>query len=268
MPTRRGAGTAGCDAAVSAARRPARPGHGAVVARESLRMGPYEVELTRKNIRSAWLRVTTPDGPLQVSAPARMARARVEEFVLGRRAWVERRRAELADRDVQQGARTGHVGEGNLVTLWGRPVPLAQVVRLAADARSRGEGRPVRAITPDTGDADACDRAARRALSTLLLEAAEPLVAAHEARMGVSCAGLRVRDARSRWGSCNVRTHVIMLALSLTHYPKECLELICVHELCHLRERGHGPAFRALMDAYLPDWREREALLRRLSQGR
>ena len=243
-------------------RMTARPGHGAVLARETWQVGPYAVDVTRKRIKNAWLRVTTPSGPLAVSVPARMSRAEVERFVLSRAEWVERRRAELAKRAVQAGARTGHVGADGSVTLWGEARPLADVLAEAARARAEAEGRAPRAVRCDLADAEACERAAVRALSTLLLARARPLVRAWEARMGVSCAGLRTRDARSRWGSCNVRTHVIMLSVSLAHYPPECLELICVHELAHLLVRGHGPDFRAVMTRFLPDWPDREALLR------
>lgn len=86
--------------------------------------------------------------------------------------------------------------------------------------------------------------------------------------MGVAHAGLRVHDTFSRWGSCNVRTRWINLSLSLAHFPPTCLELIVVHELTHLLEASHNARFYAFMDAYLPDWRERDALLKRLSQGR
>jgi len=34
-----------------------------------------------------------------------------------------------------------------------------------------------------------------------------------------------------------------------------CLEYIVVHEMTHLRERGRGDHFIALMDQYLPNWR-------------
>ena len=127
---------------------------------------------------------------------------------------------------------------------------------------------PERQLLTATVSSLRLDAVAASALRALLLERGRERIAAWEPRLGVRAESVRVHDAKSRWGSCNVRTRSIMLALSLAHYPSECLELICVHELCHLIERGHGPRFRALMDRHLPDWREREALLRRLSQGR
>ena len=39
------------------------------------------------------------------------------------------------------------------------------------------------------------------------------------------------------------------------------VELVVVHELCHIREKNHGPRFYALLERYLPDWRERKKLL-------
>ncbi len=250
-------------------------GHGATISRETLAIGPYEVELTRKDIRRAWLRVDTTDGPLRVSAPAAMPLGRIESFVLSRAGWVEQRRAELAG--VEASPRVGHVMPDGRVMLWGEPRELGEVVAWAVEARGRAlsaeDGRgsgPRRPRGPryDPTNPRDCERVAASALRALLLERGRERIAAWEPRLGVRAESVRVHDAKSRWGSCNVRTRSIMFALSLAHYPSECLELICVHELCHLIERGHGPRFRALMDRHLPDWREREALLRRLSQGR
>lgn len=54
----------------------------------------------------------------------------------------------------------------------------------------------------------------------------------------------------------------ICINVRLALYPPECLEYVVVHELCHLLERGHGPRFHALMDTFMPDWKERRAKLR------
>ena len=43
--------------------------------------------------------------------------------------------------------------------------------------------------------------------------------------------------------------------------PEAAVELVVVHELCHILEKNHGPRFYALLARYLPDWRERKQLL-------
>lgn len=88
------------------------------------------------------------------------------------------------------------------------------------------------------------------------------LVEAWEPLMGVKAGALVYRNMTSRWGSCQPSTGRICINVRLALYPPECLEYVVVHELCHLLESGHGPRFKALMDAFMPDWRERRAKLR------
>lgn len=88
------------------------------------------------------------------------------------------------------------------------------------------------------------------------------LVAAWEPIMGVKADKLAYRNMTSRWGSCQPSTGRICINVRLALYPPECLEYVVVHELCHLLERGHGPRFHQLMDAFMPDWKQRRAKLR------
>ncbi len=72
---------------------------------------------------------------------------------------------------------------------------------------------------------------------------------------------LTVRHAKTRWGSCSAKGH-IMLNVALGRMPDDLIELIIVHELCHLVEMNHSPRFHALMAQFLPDVKERERKLR------
>ena len=80
--------------------------------------------------------------------------------------------------------------------------------------------------------------------------------------MGVRAGKVAYRNMTSRWGSCQPSTGRICINVRLALYPPECLEYVVVHELCHLLERGHGPRFHELMDAFMPDWKTRRAKLR------
>lgn len=98
-------------------------------------------------------------------------------------------------------------------------------------------------------------RAVVAAFVPLLIEKWAPII-------GVSPGKLAYRNMVSRWGSCNVKTGRICINVQLAAQPPECLEYVVVHELCHLREANHGPRFHALLDAYLPHWRDAERKLR------
>ena len=45
-------------------------------------------------------------------------------------------------------------------------------------------------------------------------------------------------------------------------YPDEAIDLVVVHELCHIAHHDHGPGFYALLGSILPDHRERMKLLK------
>ncbi len=92
-------------------------------------------------------------------------------------------------------------------------------------------------------------------------QATPMLVAKWEPRLGVKAGRIDYRNMKSRWGSCKPSTGRICINTRLCLYPPQCLEYIVVHELCHLRVAGHGPAFHALMDEALPTWREAKRLL-------
>ena len=42
----------------------------------------------------------------------------------------------------------------------------------------------------------------------------------------------------------------------------EAIDAVVVHELCHLRHMNHSPAFYREVERWLPDYRQREKLLR------
>lgn len=79
--------------------------------------------------------------------------------------------------------------------------------------------------------------------------------------LGVHAAKWQIREMKTRWGSCSVHTGDIRINLRLAKKPRECLEYVVVHELCHLLEPSHNARFHSLMDRFLPDWRERKRRL-------
>jgi len=114
------------------------------------------------------------------------------------------------------------------------------------------------------------ERAARRppaptqeeieALKVRAKEELPPLIACWSEKMGVVPTGFKVTTARKRYGSCSGKNS-LCFSCFLMRCPPEAVELVVVHELCHIREKNHGPGFYALLERYLPDWRERKKLL-------
>lgn len=80
-------------------------------------------------------------------------------------------------------------------------------------------------------------------------------------KMGLRPTGLKVTTARRRYGSCSARNS-LCFSCFLMDCPEEAIDLVVVHELCHIKEKNHGPRFYALLGQYLPDYKERKKLLK------
>ncbi len=98
------------------------------------------------------------------------------------------------------------------------------------------------------------------ALKARAREELPPQIACWSEKMGVRPTGFKVTTARKRYGSCSGKNS-LCFSCFLMNCPPEAVELVVVHELCHIREKNHGPGFYALLERYLPDWRERKKLL-------
>jgi predicted metal-dependent hydrolase len=59
-----------------------------------------------------------------------------------------------------------------------------------------------------------------------------------------------VSNQASRWGSCSPSSGEIRISDRVAGFPGWVLDAVIVHELAHLVEVNHGPAFHALADRY------------------
>ena len=93
------------------------------------------------------------------------------------------------------------------------------------------------------------ERELRRELKMQL----QRLIDKWEPVMGVKSAGFTIKKMKTRWGSCNVKSHHLNFNLLLAKVPSECAEYVVVHELTHLLEPSHNARFWSLMEYYLPE---------------
>ena len=140
-----------------------------------------------------------------------------------------------------------------------RPSEIAGLVRERRQWIERARARVLASPSAEAENSSPAEveqwRALVEACVPVLLERWEPV-------LGVRAKTVAYRNMKSRWGSCQPATGRICINVRLALYPPECLEYVVVHELAHLIERGHGPRFKAILDAVMPDWKARRDKLR------
>lgn len=65
---------------------------------------------------------------------------------------------------------------------------------------------------------------------------------------------IRLRSMKKQWGSCSAKGH-LMLNPHLIKAPKECIDYVILHELCHIAEHNHSEQFWRLLTRLMPHWK-------------
>jgi predicted metal-dependent hydrolase len=120
-------------------------------------------------------------------------------------------------------------------------------------------GRQLQAEAPRVLNLDAIsitEREGRRLARDAIAETASR----ESVRLDVTYKRITIRDTRSRWGSCST-TGTLSFSWRLALAPREVLDYVVVHELCHLRHHDHSRRFWTLVAEAWPQYREHKAWL-------
>ncbi|WP_407354733.1 M48 family metallopeptidase [Methanolobus sp. WCC5] len=71
--------------------------------------------------------------------------------------------------------------------------------------------------------------------------------------LGFGKPSISVKCMKKRWGSLSEKGTMI-LNTELVKAPKECIDYVVIHELCHLKYHDHSPEYYRMLDSLIPGW--------------
>lgn len=77
---------------------------------------------------------------------------------------------------------------------------------------------------------------------------------------------LSIREMKKRWGSF-LNKEKVFLNPKLIHVPKDCIDYVIVHELCHLKHKKHDKRFFNLLNEKYPKWKKAKDKLETIGAG-
>jgi predicted metal-dependent hydrolase len=197
------------------------------------------------------------DGELVIAAPTGTDKQLLRDFVVEKRLWIYQKLAQKAENRRRLPRKEFVNGEGFLylgrsyrlkrVDPDGQEAPLklaAGHFQLREDALANAREHFVRWYTAH----------ATGWLTARVKEQAR--------RMGVEPAGVKVQDLGYRWGSCGKGNRVYFHWKTIL-LPRHIAEYVVVHELVHLHEPHHTPAFWRRLERAMPDFDQRKGWLAR-----
>lgn len=232
--------------------------HAAEAGRFSIRYGEdvilYTLRLQpRRNPSKVAIHVES-NGRVLVDAPIGATHTAVALAVTKRAAWIAQHVAEA-------NARLAHVREreyisGESVYYLGRRYRLRVAVdsAVASSSRLRGGYLEITVQRRTAEQVSAVMMAWFRHRAGEVLRARLDTIS-RQLRWIKEPPPMRLQWMRVQWGSCSPQGR-ITLHPALVQAPRECIDYVVLHELCHLANHDHSPKFYRLLDRHMPGWRE------------
>ncbi|MGV8959044.1 MAG: M48 family metallopeptidase [Stenotrophomonas sp.] len=208
----------------------------------------------RRSARRRTMQITVErTGELILSAPPEVGIDQLREFVSEKRFWIYTKLAEK-DRLQRQVPRKEFVGGEGFLYL-GRSHRLKWV---------ETQDTPLKLVNGRFALRHDAQAGAREHFIRWYRERARVWLSGrvtdYQSRMEVAPAGVKVQDLGYRWGSCG-KGDWLYFHWKTILLPARIAEYVVVHEIAHLHEPHHTPAFWLRVERAMPDYAQRRAWL-------
>jgi len=195
------------------------------------------------------LKIDPKKGEAVAIAPSQRQLGQASAFAKAKLGWITAQ--------LEKQAKALELTEGAIIPLRGNPCQITSVGTGRLAQLEPGDPKTLRLPgAPETLPA--------RALRYLKKAAREDLhrsVAVHAAKLGVKPARISIKDTTSRWGSCSAQGN-LSFSWRLILAEPFVLDYVAAHEVAHLLEMNHSPAFWAQVERTYPDWKPARNWLR------
>lgn len=225
-----------------------------------IKLGNIEIDVFLKRIKNIHLSVYPPTGRVRISAPFYMNMDSIRTFAISKIDWIRKQQIKIRTQE-RETPRDFIDRESHYV--WGKRYLLEVIEKNQVPSVTLKGNKMLLQVRPQT-NSDKRHKIVENWYREQLKAELPALIAKWEQRMQVSVDQFYVRRMKTRWGSCNPQKRTIRLNTDLARKPRECLEYLVVHEMAHLLIPNHSARFIALMDEFMPNWRDHRNQLNQL----
>ena len=224
----------------------------------SIELGDRVIPYVLRRARRRTIGLTIDHRGLRVGAPPRASIYEIESLILRHGTWVTDK---LDEWRARRDAETVRLVDGVCLPFLSTTVE----IRLALGAnRALWSTQTPQRLTLLLRSPEDAPCVLERALRERAIDLFSERLACFAERMGLRPPALSLSSARTRWGSCSLRSG-IRLNWRLIHFPPHIIDYVVVHELAHLREMNHSARFWAVVGQHYPDYRHARGELKRLA---
>ena len=246
-----------------------------------------EYTLTRSKRKTIAIHIRS--GVVEVKAPLRTPKSEIDKFVRSKQSWIEKNFTVSVEKREQREGFTLNYDSQALYRGNKYPIVAVPGKRIGFDDEKQHFYVPQGLSSEQIKHAcvQIYKMLAKRDLTNRVRHFAEI--------MNVTPNEIKVNSAKTRWGSCSrrkptakksnkfsalsmqqmmrnfqaaagVTTYNINFSWRLIMADDDVIDYVVVHELAHITETNHSPSFWAIVEGVLPDYKERQAMLKKLQE--
>ncbi len=219
------------------------------------------IDVVRKDIKNLHLAVYPPTGRVRIATPLNVDDEAVRLFAISKLSWIKKHRRSFANQR-RETKREYVSGESHYVE--GRRYLLNVIYHNATPKVEIRNKTYIDLYVRPNSSTEQRERVMTEWYRRRLKDKIPILIKKWQKIIGVQVTDWKVKQMKTKWGTCKAELNQIWLNLELAKKPLASLEYIIVHELVHLLERHHNDRFTALMDKFMPQWRLHQAELNQL----
>jgi predicted metal-dependent hydrolase len=190
-----------------------------------------QVKIIVRTVRSSRrlsLRVSSISESVTLTAPTNTQHDVLLNFLKSKESWVREKIQGVSSKKIE-------VGSGTFIPIKGNEVEI-KLCSSASSVKSIGNILLVPSKAANRG------LAVENYLKKLAREELTEVATYYCSKLGVSYCSLKLRDPRSRWGSCS-STSNLMFSWRLIMAPKNVIKYLVAHEVSHLKHFNHSKDF-------------------------
>lgn len=203
------------------------------------------------------------DGTVVVSAPKRVSIAEINRVIESKKEWIEKSKSKQSqkkiihtDLDIRDGEKIYFLGELKTIKI---------IPSKATGIFIENDDICFEVKEKYLNNQDYLNThfyyALKEKLSLILTEYMNMYLKV----MNLDINTMKLRNMRSRFGTCMPTKKEILFNTYLIHYPLESIEYVVLHEVSHLIHANHSLKFYNVIAKYMPDWKSRKNKLKEYS---
>ncbi|GHI00294.1 M48 family metallopeptidase [Neobacillus kokaensis] len=197
-------------------------------------------------------------GNIEVQAPKATPDDRVIQLLEGNWELIQQKLKEMNDRLQGPEKKVYEYGEHFLYLGNTYPIQIIQDINLEEEHVVFEEGKL--RIYVKKSDPEKIKQALKRFYYQKCKALVEKSISFYQSSFKTKPRSIRITDSKTTWGTCDSKQQ-LTFNWKLAMAPREVIDYVVVHEMCHMVHLNHDRSFWRLVGKIMPDYKEKESWL-------